>query len=265
MVAPALNPILAQIFRTRLVQTESGEDRPLHSEISIEEGQFLQDTIRRYKPKRSLEVGCAYGISSLFICEALKQLGAESHIIIDPFQLKSDPSGPDPGYEGLGLLNLKRAGLDDIVRFYPQLSYHCLPELERQGTRVDFAFIDGMHTFDYALVDFFFIDKMLTVGGVVVFDDLHLQSIRKLTRFVLRNLPYRSLHETHMEPTLKRRFFNRVAKSYRVSNLVRNERLVPDLYLGIPSDRFIAIQKTADDTIGDGPTFFRRWDSHHRF
>jgi len=43
---------------------------------------------------------------------------------------------------------------------------------EAQGERIDFAFIDGAHTFDHVLVDFFYIDRMLNVGGIVAFDDV---------------------------------------------------------------------------------------------
>jgi hypothetical protein len=63
-----------------------------------------------------------------------------------------------------------------------------LAEIERSGQRVDFAFIDGWHTFDFALVDFFFIDRISSVGGVVVFDDANWPAIRKVCRFVKTNL-----------------------------------------------------------------------------
>jgi len=33
---------------------------------------------------------------------------------------------------------------------------------------VDFAFIDGNHVFEYVLVDFFLIDKLLRPGGAII-------------------------------------------------------------------------------------------------
>jgi hypothetical protein len=54
----------------------------------------------------------------------------------------------------------------------------------------DFAFVDGRHHFDYVLVDFFYIDKLLRVGGYAVFDDLWLPQVRKVVSFVLRNRDY---------------------------------------------------------------------------
>jgi predicted O-methyltransferase YrrM len=197
----ALNPVLQRILNERVVITEDGRALPLHSEISTNEGFFLQDVIRQNKPRVSLEIGCAYGIASLFICQALREVGAERHIIIDPFQIGHDHGGHDhggcdPGYDGIGLISLKRAGYVDLICFYEELSHRCLPRLEQENCRIDFAFIDGMHTFDYALVDFFYIDKMLNVGGVAVFDDLPWPSIRKVCRYILRNLPYRAVGPT---------------------------------------------------------------------
>jgi predicted O-methyltransferase YrrM len=170
---------------SREVRTIDGQLRQLHSNIDEAEGKFIQNVIRELKPKCSIEIGCAYGISSLFICEALADVGAERHIIIDPYQLGSGHEGPDSGYEGIGLLNLKRAGLDRIVDFHAELSFRCLPRLLEQGVKADFAFVDGMHTFDYAFADFFFLDKMLGPGGVVIFDDLGYPSIRKLCRYIV--------------------------------------------------------------------------------
>ena len=77
-----------------------------------------------------------------------------------------------------------------MVELHEELSYRALPQLEQAGTRVDLAFIDGWHTFDFAFVDFFFIDKMLREGGVVLFDDADWRSIRPILRYALTNLPY---------------------------------------------------------------------------
>jgi Methyltransferase domain len=107
---------------------------------------------------------------------------------VDPYQLESGHEGPDSGYEGIGLFNLKRARLDRIVEFHAEFSFRCLPRLLEQGVKADFAFVDGMHTFDYAFVDFFFLDKMLKPGGVVIFDDLYYPSIHKVCRYIVRNL-----------------------------------------------------------------------------
>jgi predicted O-methyltransferase YrrM len=75
------------------------------------------------------------------------------------------------GFDGLGLANLDRAGYARLVEFHDEPSYRALPALEAAGQRIEFAFIDGWHTFDYVMVDFFYVDRMLRVGGIVVLDD----------------------------------------------------------------------------------------------
>jgi hypothetical protein len=65
-----------------------------------------------------------------------------------------------------------------------------LPELAEKGYRVQFAFIDGAHSFDLALIDFFYLDQMMENGGVIVFDDVSWQSVNAVVRFVLANRDY---------------------------------------------------------------------------
>ena len=81
-----MNEVLRSILSSRSVITEGGIVRPLHANISEEEGSFIQGIIREARPQVSLEVGCAYGVSSLYICEALCEVNAVKHIIIDSHQ-----------------------------------------------------------------------------------------------------------------------------------------------------------------------------------
>lgn len=161
-----MNEVLRSIFSSKSVVTEDGITRPLHSNISEEEGEFVQRTIKNAQPRVSLEVGCAYGISSLFICEALREVNATKHTIIDPDQHRPHGTGPLSGWEGIGLANLRRAGYADLIDFHEVPSYQYLSRLGEEGTQIDFAFVDGVHTFDYVLVDFFLIDKILKPGGI---------------------------------------------------------------------------------------------------
>jgi predicted O-methyltransferase YrrM len=156
-----MNSVLSEILKTGTTKTasESGNVK-IHSSISLSEGQLLQKLVRQLDPTVSLEVGLAYGVSALWICDALNVRNGTQHIVIEPHSL--------PYWNGIGIANLRRAGYSDIVRLIEAPSYRALPELERSGQRVDFAFIDGWHTFDFTLVDFFFIDRMLNVGGVLV-------------------------------------------------------------------------------------------------
>jgi predicted O-methyltransferase YrrM len=97
-----MNQVLRSIVSTGSVVTEDGKLRTCDVGISQEGGEFLQEIIRRQRPQVSVEVGCAYGISSLYICEALREVNAAKHIIMDPYQHSS--------WQDIGIANLKRAG-----------------------------------------------------------------------------------------------------------------------------------------------------------
>ena len=182
-----MNEILQQILTTRKVTTSEGQERPLHSNVQINRGLMIQEIIRTKRPKTCIEIGLAYGISGLFICEALSQLHMDGvrQIVIDPNQHTQ--------WEGIGIENLKRAGYKNMVEFYEEPSHSVLPKLADQKLRVDFAFIDGMHLFDYVLVDFFYLDKLLNVGGVLIIDDVWMRSLRKARDYILTNRKYRIL------------------------------------------------------------------------
>lgn len=266
-----MNPVLSAILRDGTVEDANGRRVPLQWNISAEEGRFLQELIRAKRPSKSIEIGCAYGISSLFICEALREVGAKSHTIIDPYQLTTvtEDSSSD-GYEGIGLLNLRRAGFEDLITFYPEPSYRCLPRLEARQETFDFAFVDGMHTFDYGFTDFFYIDKMLPVGGVIVFDDLYYPSIRKVCRYILTNLPYEAIGpDAKRAPTLRRKLVTTAARRVPTfARLIRSDLSRTDDSLGIPyPDPGVgfAMRKTGIDIIGDSAISTRHWGDHNDF
>jgi predicted O-methyltransferase YrrM len=185
-----VHPYLDQVNRTGIVLDPDGSTRPINSHVSVEEGSFLQRIIHATRPAISLEIGIAFGVSTMFICEALREVGSRKHIAIDP--------GPvyRPGTDsldrcGLGLLNLERCGFRDMVDFHEAPSELVLPELLTRGQRIDFAFVDGWHTFDHCLLDFFYINRLLNPGGVVVFHDTRMPSIRRVVRYVANYPAYR--------------------------------------------------------------------------
>jgi predicted O-methyltransferase YrrM len=260
-----MNPILSEMLATRRVRTRDGSDVPLDSEISMEEGAALQRFIVAGRPRVTLEVGCAFGVSTLFICEALAEVGGQKHIVIDPDQ--------EHGWKGLGLYNAERAGFRSLVEFHGESSHRVLPALEAAGERVGVALIDGWHTFDYAMVDFFFVDRLLDVGGIVVLDDTAAYpAVRKLARYVATHRRC-EVADTSAGATTPGPRLSRVVSSALSSfplrrlarHLVRPDILRPDSALGLPPGNFIAFRKIADDVLGDGAAGTRRWDQHSDF
>ncbi len=253
-----MNPVLQEILDSGTVNaTDGSEPIRLHSYVSPEEGEFLQSMIASIRPAVGLEVGLAFGISSLFICESMKAARPDArHIVIDPSQ--NDPSEP---WNGIGLKNLERAGFRAMVEFHEKPSQVVLPELETRGTQLDFAFVDGWHTFDHTLVDFFYIDRMLKVGGIMIFDDTDVPPVHKVCRFVATNRAYRVVGSTGEMPydkfSVKRRFIQAITRrSSRIRELFRPEIRQTDRELGLVGS-CIAFRKEANDD--------RTWDFDRDF
>jgi predicted O-methyltransferase YrrM len=68
-----MNVVLEKILSTQLVE-DGNIVLPLDSNMSQEEGKLIDKVFKEVKPETSLEVGFAYGISTLFVCDALAQL-----------------------------------------------------------------------------------------------------------------------------------------------------------------------------------------------
>jgi len=172
-----IDPVLAEIVYSRKVRDEDGTSHPLKSEISREEMFFLFDHIRtRSDCRRVLEIGCAMGVSSLVISAALKKKQGDTfHLICDPWQ--------ETVWRKIGLRNLEKAGYRNI-ECWSIGSESALPRLYERREQFDFVFQDGMHTFDHAMMEFFYIDRIIRVGGTIVYDDVDVYSINRFIRFV---------------------------------------------------------------------------------
>jgi len=261
-----MNAVLSDILNTRRVVRRDGSTIPLDYSISVDEGMALQRIIREKKPRVTLEIGLAYGLATLFICEALQEVGGERHIVMDPAPIES--------WNDIGLFNIERAGYGSLLEFHHAPSHRVLPELEKAGRRVGVALIDGWHTFDYAMVDFFYVDRLLDVGGVVVFDDTEFYpAVRKLARYVATHRRYTPLSNgIARTDSPKRRAFSALASVLRspallpiTRHVVRPDVLRSDSALGLPRDNHIAFEKTGDDVLGDGSDSSRTWDQHVDF
>jgi len=238
-----MNKVIDDIVRTGHVTDRQGNAFEPVSAVTLESGALLYDIVREHKPSRSLETGMAYGMSTLFICQALEDNRAGSHIAIDPFQTDE--------FKSIGLLNVERAGLAHRLHFHEAASDMMLPKLWADGARLDFAFIDGWHLFDFTLVDFYYIDKLLSVGGHVAFDDLWMPAVRKVVSFVLRNKPYELVRVASTRPAPAWKRIVRIGRRFAQDPLGRDwgPKLLPH--------NIAILRKMGDDS--------RTWDFHRRF
>lgn len=153
--------------------------------ISIAQGAALHKLVRDSKVSRSLEIGFAYGYSTVWILDALRKRDDAVHHAIDPFEATL--------WHGIGLVQASRVKTAAKFRWLPGYSVHALSRLIRSRESFDFIYIDGNHRFDDVLVDFYLSDQVTRVGGYIVFDDAWMDSIAAVCRFVARNRAYEML------------------------------------------------------------------------
>lgn len=243
-----MNKVLSTILDEQKVLDLDGTEHLLHSSIDRREVEFLLSLISRYKITNTLEVGCAMGVSSLAICEGISKNSHESiHTIIDPYQTTD--------WKSVGIYNLKRAGFQNF-RILEKPSEFILPKLAQEEFKIDMAFIDGWHTFDHTLVDFFYINRMLKPGGIVVVDDVCMPSVKKVMRMIHTYPSYRYIGGVKVEYSSKTKvlettkdvlrpliklFGNSLSQEFVNASLLKSDR-----FLGLNAS-VVAFQKVAED------------------
>jgi predicted O-methyltransferase YrrM len=174
----------------------------LLSAISREEGQFLKTLASEAEIRSTIEIGCANGVSTLHICWGLSGKDDVFHLIVDPNQTTY--------MQRKGIANVERAGFK-CFRLLEEPSELALPDLLRSGACFDMAFIDGFHTADQTMVDFYYLDRMLRVGGILVVDDVASAPVNKIVRYI-STYPNYQLIGTCGDRGKKRRTINAVKR-----------------------------------------------------
>lgn len=165
-------------------QPQMGTDGSMHildgiTGISREEGMWIYELCRKIKPKRTLEIGLAYGFSTMYFLAAIKANGMGSHVAMDPFEITD--------WHGIGLKKAQEMGMDRSLRFIQEKDVFGLPALAREGLQFEVIFIDGSHRFDDVLLDFTLSDYVCAKGGYIILDDAVMPSIRKAVSFIENN------------------------------------------------------------------------------
>jgi len=233
-------PIIDDILNSGSVRDEDGNSIPLRGNIDHKEGMFLHTLITENEQiKRTLEVGCAFGLSSLFMCSALEEKENPFHLMIDPNQEKN--------YSNIGVLNLERAG----VKFYKlveETSEIALPKLlEHEPASFDLVFIDGLHSFDQVSLDFYYANRLLRVGGFIVFDDCSFASVSKVLSYIMKYPAYQFHSQVNEESTKKKflRFFLKLVPEFFYIYLLPMK--VNNFYNRLRFTSMVAFEKISDD------------------
>ena len=235
-----MNKILEGILEKRVVVDSKGKEYPLHSNVSPQQGEFLAQLVEQVDAKVCVEVGLAYGISSLYIAEAISKKTAPRLISIDPFQKNN--------WHDIGLLNLERAGYSSFVEFHGEYSHIVLPQLLANGEPIDFAYVDSVKVFDVLLIDAYYLTGLLRVGGVLVFDDCSWPGVKRMVRYISK-WPHLVIANKKgaYKPSLKRRTLSRLIQVVPAKEKIFSDSLlISEEKLGI-NTACIAFKKIAED------------------
>ncbi len=136
-------------------------------------GEELYEWVRRNRPVDCLELGFAYGVSTLYIAGALESIGQGKLTSVDREVVRD--------FEPSAAAMVERASLSARVELVHEASsynwflHRKLREQTRDGVAVpcyDFVFLDGAHTWEDDALAFLLVDKLLRPGGWILFDDL---------------------------------------------------------------------------------------------
>lgn len=188
----AFCPTLKALYETGVSTGRSGRVYPQSGGLSTLNNLL---SIRRLfeagRPERTLEIGLGCGGSALMFAachHALGRAAQNQHTAIDPLQ--------ESHSDGMGIVNLERAGLDGYVRVIPAPSQLALPKLLSENERFGIIYLDGSKKPDDIACDAYFAKRLLAVGGALIFDDCTMTSvlavirdIEKTQREYFRRLP----------------------------------------------------------------------------
>ena len=150
--------------------------------VNAAEGEALREWVRRERAARTIEIGLGYGVSALFICDALLAGGRADarHVVLDPNQTWR--------FADCGLQLIEEAGLGKLVEFHAEASEIALPRFLAEGRRFDLAFVDGNHRFDGVFLDLVYLGRLVREGGIIFVDDFQLPAVAKAASFCTKNL-----------------------------------------------------------------------------
>jgi Predicted O-methyltransferase len=183
LLEPLGEPFVSQLDSMYEGAPQPGSDGALHDMdrsvlISPQQGIWIFDLCRKVKPEATLEIGMAYGFSTMFFLAALKANRSGRHTAVDPYQ---------DHWHGIGKALIAKLQISDQCQASDELGVQAMVRFGLEKRSFDVIFIDGSHRFDDVLVDFTLAAQICAPGGYIVMDDMWMPSIKKAVSFIRTN------------------------------------------------------------------------------
>jgi predicted O-methyltransferase YrrM len=128
----------------------------------------ITELIHQNKIKDVIELGFAHGVSTCYMAAALQEAGGGSITTIDLESARCLCPNVEQLLEKCGY-----AGMVDVCYEPTSYTWRLMKFLENDVTpRFDLCYVDGAHDWFVDGFAFFLIDRLLRVGGWIIFDDL---------------------------------------------------------------------------------------------
>ena len=177
---------LRPLYAAGYVSAPDGRKLEVVNAIDMGEVSFLHSLVSSDETvMNTLEVGCGLGFSAYAICAATRGRGG-THTIVDPFQQAL--------FGKAGIALLEDVGLDNFQLIERGSEFH-LPDLAEKAAQFDLVFIDGLHTFDHTMIDLFYANRLLRVGGYLVIDDCNWPVVSRAVHY-FSSYPAYEMHST---------------------------------------------------------------------
>lgn len=125
-----------------------------------------------------VETGTNRGITTIMLAQALMDAKVKGRVYTVDI---------DPAAVALARENLGKAGLQEWVELNTCDSISFLKRLMKELPHIDFAFLDGCHTYPAVMAEFALVyPKVLARGGMVFFDNTCLFDLRRALRSIQR-------------------------------------------------------------------------------
>lgn len=167
-----------QRIKSDMIATLGGTNRLTyfrHEKIQMDAGQCAEDVsspevglklvyeiVRLFKPAWVVEIGSAFGVGSMYLAEALKRnrTGSLSGIEFESWRAHIANKCLSSHWRAQGKIHAGRA--EDIF-----------PQLVAAGKKVDFVFVDAVHKYKDTMVYHRLLEKGVSEGAIVVYDDIN--------------------------------------------------------------------------------------------
>jgi len=139
----------------------------------------------------SIEIGFGMGSSTAIILGVRALEGPDfQHLAFDPYGL--------PDNRGTIVQNYLETEFGDAFkRIYKRSEIGLAQLFDNAGAgSVGLIFIDGSHTFENVIVDFFWADALCCVGGYIIFDDADYPAIETAINYIEKNRPNYQIHRS---------------------------------------------------------------------